>query len=71
RFDTTSTIPYNQQLAQFLRCNDAFIMEACTKILKHFEQDLLSSQTFETLFNALDLSQLSEQWIQDAINVLP
>ncbi|CAF3538830.1 unnamed protein product [Rotaria sp. Silwood1] len=71
RFDMTSTIPYNQQLAQFLRCNDAFIMEACTKILKHFEQDLLPSQTFEALFNALDLSQLSEQWIQDAINILP
>ncbi|CAF1322792.1 unnamed protein product, partial [Rotaria sordida] len=71
RFDMTSTLPYNQQLAQFLRCNDAFIMEACTKILKHFEQDLLPSQTFEALFNALDLSQLSEQWIQDAINILP
>jgi hypothetical protein len=46
-------------------------MEACTKILKHFEQDLLPSQTFETLFNALDFSQLSEQWLQDAINALP
>jgi hypothetical protein len=67
----TSTTPYNQQLALFLRSNDAFIMEACTKILKHFEQDLLLSQTFETLFNALDFSQLSEQWIQDAINSLP
>jgi hypothetical protein len=67
----TSTTPYNQQLALFLRSNDAFIMEACTKILKHFEQDLLPSQTFETLFNALDCNQLSEKWIQDAINTLP
>jgi len=67
----TSTTPYNQQLAQFLRGNDALIMEACTKILKHFEQDLLLSQSFETLFNALDFSQLSEQWLQDLINNLP
>ncbi|CAF3628387.1 unnamed protein product [Adineta steineri] len=71
RLDTISTTPYNQQLAQFLRNNDAFIMEACTKILKHFEQDLLSSQTFETLFTALDCKQLSEQWIQDVMNTLP
>lgn len=67
----TSTTPYHQQLAQFLRGNDAYIMEACTKILKHFEQDLLSSQSFETLFNALDFSQLTEQWAQDLINNLP
>ena len=46
-------------------------MEACTKILKHFEQDLLTSQTFENLFKALDFSQLSEQWVQDLINTLP
>jgi hypothetical protein len=46
-------------------------MEACTKILKHFEQDLLTSQTFETLFNVLDFSQLTEQWLQDLINTLP
>jgi hypothetical protein len=46
-------------------------MEACTKILKHFEQDLLPSQTFETLFNALDFSQLTEKWLQDLINTLP
>ncbi|CAM4878013.1 unnamed protein product [Rotaria socialis] len=70
-FDATLTTPYNQQLAQFLRGNDALIMDACTRILKHFEQDLLQSQTFDTLFNALELSQLSEQWIQDAINALP
>jgi hypothetical protein len=67
----TSTTPYNQQLALFLRSNDAFIMEACTKILKHFEQDLLPSQTFETLLNALDFGQLSQQWIQDVLNTLP
>ncbi len=66
-----ATTPYNQQLAQFIRGNDAFIMEACTKILKHFEQDLLSSQTFENLFHALDFSQLTEQWFQDLINTLP
>ena len=66
-----SSTPYNQQLAQFLRSNDAFIMEACTKILKHFEQDLLSTQTFETLFQAFDCPQLTEQWIQDVINTLP
>ena len=47
------------------------MMDVCTRILKHFEQDLLASQTFETLFKALDLGQLSEQWIQDAINTLP
>ncbi|CAF1250057.1 unnamed protein product, partial [Adineta ricciae] len=71
RLDMASSTPYNQQLAQFLRSNDAFIMEACTKILKHFEQDLLSSQTFETLFQAFDCPQLTEQWIQDVINTLP
>ncbi|UJR08441.1 hypothetical protein I4U23_012711 [Adineta vaga] len=71
RLDMTSTTPYNQQLAQFLRSNDAFIMEACTKILKHFEQDLLPSQTFETLFHTFNYPQLSEQWIQDVINTLP
>ena len=67
----TSTTPYNQQLAQFLRSNDIFIMDACTKVLKHFEQDLLPSQTFEALFNALEFSQLSAKWLQDAINQLP
>lgn len=46
-------------------------MEACTKILKHFEQDLLSSQTFETLFAAIDLNQLTEKWLQDILNTLP
>lgn len=66
-----SSTPYNQQLAQFLRSNDAFIMEACTKILKHFEQDLLVSQTFETLSQTLDCPQLTEKWIQDVINGLP
>ncbi len=47
------------------------MMEACTKILKHFEQDLLASQTFETLFKALDFSQLNEQWLQEILNTLP
>ncbi len=69
--DLTAPTPYNQQLAQFLRGNDAFIMEACTKILKHFENDLLASQTFEALFKALDFSQLNEQWFQDLLNNLP
>jgi len=46
-------------------------MEACTKILKHFEQDLLASQTFEGLFHALDFSQLNEQWLQELLNTLP
>jgi hypothetical protein len=67
----TSTLPYYQQLGQNLRGNDTHMMEACTRILKHFEHDLLASQTFEDLFNALGLSSLSEQWIQEIINALP
>jgi len=58
-------------LGQFLRANDAFIMDTCTKILKHFEQDLLPSQTYENLFQAFDFSQFNEQWIQELLNTLP
>lgn len=68
--DTTSTLPYHQQLAQCLRNNDAHIMEACTRILKHFEQDLLAQQSFDGFFAVLDLSNLSEQWFQQIINGL-
>ena len=46
-------------------------MEACTKILKHFEQDLLASQTFEALFTAFDLNQLTIKRLQDILNILP
>lgn len=46
-------------------------MEACTKILRHFEQELITGQTFEILFKTMDLDQLSEQSIQDMLNTLP
>ena len=46
-------------------------MEACTKILKHFEQDLLVSPTYDEIFQALDLKQLTEKWLQDLLNTLP
>ena len=45
-------------------------MQACTSILKHFEQDLLASSSFDELFKNLGLSQLSEKWMQDILQSL-
>jgi len=63
--------PWTELFSAFIRQNDLAIMEACRKVLKEFEEDLLVCDTWQEMFDVLGfLDEVSEpqEFLRNLLN---